>query len=143
MEKRIEEILRISPELIDPSFAGFKVKSQLIRGVSRLDLMVKTKRGSIIVEIKQTVLAVKHVEQLLGYCRKWALSREHFIRKDAYLVGFRPMDELPLLAAASKSKFNLKLRYIGEDVPRLVQTKNGGGYEPWEEGIGARPIKLF
>ena len=142
-EKRIEKILKISPELLEVKFKGCRVTSQEIRGGNRLDLLVHAKRGAFIVEIKKSTLSSKDVDQLLGYCRSWSTHNKIKIRRDAYLVGLKPLNEEMLRGVSVNSVFRIHLRYLGVDVPMLVQEKDEGGYEKWKTGSLKKAIRLF
>jgi hypothetical protein len=142
-EQRIETVLKVSPELIDPKFAGCKVETQLVRGKSRLDLLIHTRRGATIVEIKKVRLSYRDVEQLLGYCRSWCLHHKLTIRRDAYLVGLPPKNETALVLEPGTSKFRVNLLFLGQHLPMLVQEKSGGGYERWAVGSKKEAIRLF
>jgi hypothetical protein len=142
LEKRIESVLRISPELIDSRFKGRTVETQQRRGNSRLDLMIRMPRGVIIVEIKNGVLSPADVLQVFQYCRSWALHHELRVLHETFLVGYSPIDEKPLHEKIRGSVFRLRLRFLGKDVPSLVQEKIEGGYERWDESSGRRPIRI-
>jgi hypothetical protein len=142
LEKRIENVLRVSPELIDPRFRGKAVETQQTRGQSRLDLMIQMPRGVIIVEIKKVVLSPKDVLQVLAYCRKWALHHSQRVLHETYLIGYAPLEEQPLRIVAARSVYRLHLRYLGKHVPKVVQEKSSGGYEPWDGESGQKHLRI-
>lgn len=133
-ERRLEEILRAHPYLIDERLAGVIPVSQEWMGTSRLDLRFELPSGSILVELKKTALKPNDTEQLLDYCRKWA-RRIPVLRKH-YLIGYPPTDREALLIPAIESTFTVIPKYLGEDIPLfLVFDANLKRYRAWCQGV--------
>jgi len=131
-EAKFEALIREHPYLVGEDLVGVPVASQERFGRGRVDLLFRKSTGAVIVEIKRTRLKVEDAFQLLLYCRKWARREKMAVRH--YLVGKPPADpasEGAIRAVFANSRFDVRLRYIGQEhhIPvSLVWDKKAARY---------------
>jgi hypothetical protein len=114
-ERRLEDLLASHPYLIDPELEGIRPLRQERRGNQRLDLAFPLTEGLCLVELKVVPLQPAHLDQLVGYCQEW--SKEHPLASHHYLIGWRPPETHPLEQLAAESGYQIRLRYLGEQIP--------------------------
>lgn len=129
-EVDIEDLLSAHPYLIDPSLKGLVPTRQETKGIYRYDMAFPTRQGLSIVEIKKVDLRPTDVSQLLSYCRAWGRSKRCPLAKRHYLIGKRPEDTARLVAAARRSTRDIRLCFIGTDIPWYLAMV-GREYRPY------------
>ena len=114
-EQTLESLLASHPYLIDPELEGIRPLRQERRGRWRLDLAFPLQEGLCLVELKVVPLQPDHLDQLVAYCQEW--SREHPLAGHHYLIGLRPPDTRTLELRSAESGYQIRLRYLGEQIP--------------------------
>jgi hypothetical protein len=137
----LEELLVFHPYLIDRSLKGLIPVRQETKGTRRLDMAFATKKGLCVVELKKGELKSEDVSQLLDYCRAWGRSRARPLAKTHYLVGKRPADVVPLEVACRRSPRDIRILYVGTDLPWHL-TLIDGEYRPYFEGYAKNVVHI-
>jgi hypothetical protein len=140
-EVDLEELLAFHPYLIDRSLIGLLAMRQETKGVRRYDLAFKTKHGLSLVELKKGVLQPQDISQLLDYCRTWGRSKLRPLAKTHYLIGKRPADTKSLENARNRSSRDIRILYVGTDIPWML-TLIDGQYRPYFEGYAKNVVHL-
>ena len=140
-EVDLEELLALHPYLIDRSLKGLIAIRQESKGARRYDLAFDTKRGLCLAELKKGELQPEDVSQLLDYCRAWGRSKRRPLGKTHYLIGKRPADMRPLEIACGRSMRDIRLRFIGTDIPWYLKLE-GDEYRPYFEGYAKNVVHL-
>lgn len=142
-EKDLEDVLFHHPYLIDAEFAGItprRLRRQVGRGRSRLDLLFDLPEGLCIAELKITRLNTRDVEQLVKYCREW--GENHTLAPRHFLIGKKPPDDKKLREAVEVCEFKINLLYLGEHLPtQLVFDDDSRLYRA--VGLGETPVNLL
>lgn len=142
-EKDLEDILFYHPYLIDAAFTEItprRLRRQVGRGRSRLDLLFDLPNGLCIAELKITRLNAKDVEQLTKYCREWSENQQ--LAPQHFLVGKKPQEDRKLREAIEACEFDINLLYLGEHLPtQLVFDENSRIYRAVK--LGETPINLL
>jgi hypothetical protein len=68
-ESDIENFIQIKPQILGESFT-FSEKQKVLRDKTRLDLLLKDKKGLVVVEIKKGLIGPEVYEQIKGYISK-------------------------------------------------------------------------
>jgi hypothetical protein len=137
----IEELLAAHPYLIDAKLKGILPTRQQSKGPYRYDMAFKTPGGLSLVEIKKVDLRPGDVSQLLSYCRAWGRSKVLPLAETHYLIGKRPTDITSLQAAASRSSRDIRILFIGTQIPWYL-TMVGRQYRPYSEGYAKNVVHL-
>ena len=137
----LEELLAFHPYLIDRSLAGLLATRQEAKGGRRCDLAFETKQGLSLVELKKSELQPQDISQLLSYCRAWGRSKQRPLAKTHYLIGKRPADLKPLEIARNRSPRDIRMLFVGTDIPWLL-TLVDGQYRPYFEGYAKNVVHL-
>ena len=137
----LEELLVFHPYLIDRSLKGLIPVRQETKGTRRLDMAFETRKGLCVVELKKGELKPADVGQLLGYCRAWGRSKARPLARIHYLVGKRPDHVAPLEAACRRSVRDIRILYVGTQIPWHL-TLVDGEYRPYQEGYAKNVIHI-
>lgn len=137
----LEDLLVFHPYLIDRSLKGLIPARQETKGTRRLDMAFETKKGLCVVELKKGELKPADVSQLLDYCRAWGRSKARPLAKTHYLVGKRPADVAPLEAACRRSVRNVRILYVGTQIPWYLMLVEGE-YRPYSEGYAKNVVHI-
>ena len=126
---------------MDARFDGLVPLRQQRKGTCRYDMAFQLRSGLSLVEIKKTELGPHNVSQLLRYCRIWGRSKVHPLAKRHYLIGRRPSDVSQLQAALNRSTRDIRLLFIGTDIPWYLAMV-GRHYVPYTEGYAKNVVHL-
>ena len=140
-EVDIEELLSAHPYLIDAKLKGLVPTRQKGKGPYRYDMAFQTRLGLSIVEIKKVELKPVDVSQLLSYCRAWGRSKIHPLAETHYLIGRRPFDNAGLQAAVNRSPRDIRLLFVGTDIPWQLAMV-GRQYRPYTEGYAKNVVQI-